>query len=274
MSLARVHAVMAAGVEQPRLIARWRRQPSRLRALGVDPAEIDLDTLAKFAGVGVKVRHNPLRGLFPLSFRLMHVAAIEVDAFAAYATHRSERGLGYAAAMPERARDLVAFFDGWLRRRERSHALLRDALHYEEAIARLGPWHVAETQADDDNAGSADRDAAPRVRGTLRLLALGCDPQALAAELRTSAPELSRVPRERHHLCVWRAPDGDDVAVLPLDAFGFHLLGEIDGRRTPQALARRLGGGRGTTAAVRAALHAFADAGVIAGSEASTPRCD
>jgi hypothetical protein len=281
MSLARVHAVMAAGVEQPRLLARWRRQPARLRALGVDPAEIDLDALAKFAGLGVKVRHNPLRGWFPLSFRLMHVAALEVDAFAAYAAHRSEHGLGYAAAMPERARDLVAFLDRWLRRRERSHALLRDALHYEEAIAQLGPWHVADAPSAPARSDEAAPAAAPRVRGTLRLLMLGCDPQALAAELRTRAPDPSRVPRERHRLCVWRAPDGDEVAVLPLDAFGFHLLGEIDGRRTPQALARRLGGGRGTTAAVRAALCAFAEAGVVgwseacaeSRSEASTPRC-
>lgn len=86
MSLARVQAVMAAGIEQPRLLVRWRAQPDRLRALGVDPAEIDLDVLAKFSGLGVKVRHNPLRAHYPLSFRLMSATAMEIAMFATCAT--------------------------------------------------------------------------------------------------------------------------------------------------------------------------------------------
>lgn len=261
MSLARVHAVMAAGVEQPRLLARWRAQPARLRALGVEPDEIDLDTLAKFAGLSVKVRHNPLRALFPLSFRLMHVTAMEIDAFAAYAAYRSERRLGYAATMPERARDLLAFLDDWLDPRARGHALLRDALRYEEAIARLGPWFVEEAPtASDDGSFAPD---APVLRGAVLLRELGCDPKHLATALHASAPDLARVPRRSQWLCFWRAPGSGEVAVLTLDAFGFHLLSAIDGRRTPPVLARRLGGGRGTTAAVREALVALADAGVV-----------
>ncbi len=261
MSLARVHAVMAAGVEQPRLLARWRAQPARLRALGVEPGEIDLDALAKFAGLSVKVRHNPLRALFPLSFRLMHVTAMEIEAFAAYAAHRSERRLGYAATMPERARDLIAFLDDWLDPRVRSHGLLRDALHYEEAIARLGSWFAGDAMSVPH--GEAVAGDAPCLRGAVLLRELGCDPQTLAGVLHASEPDLARVPRRPQRLCFWRAPGTGEVAVLRLDAFGFHLLAAIDGRRTPQGLARRLGGGRGTTAAVRAALDALADAGVV-----------
>ncbi|MGN6154089.1 MAG: RiPP maturation protein ApyI, partial [Lysobacteraceae bacterium] len=256
MSLARVQAVMAAGLEQPRLLVRWRAQPERLRALGVAPGEIDLDALAKFSGLGVKVRHNPLRAHYPLSFRLMSATAMEIAMFSAYAEFRSLRRLPWAAALPDRARDLLDFLDGWLDDADPVHARLRDALRYEDAIARLGPWHVA---ADDADVDAVDLPDVPRLRGTLRLREFGCDPRALAAALHASVPDLGAVPDEPHALCFWRAPEAEDVTVLDLDALGFHLLARIDGRRSVPALVRSLGGGRGATAVVRAALATLAD---------------
>jgi len=259
MSLARVQAVMAAGIEQPRLLVRWRAQPERLRALGVDPGEIDLDVLAKFSGLGVKVRHNPLRAHYPLSFRLMSASAMEIAMFAAYAEFRSLRRLPWAAAMPDRARDLLDFLGDWLDPADPVHARLWDALRYEDAIARLGPWRVATDAAPP----VVDRPDVPRLRGTVQLCEFGCDPRALAAALHASAPDLGAVPDEPHALCFWRAPGADEVTVLDLDALGFHLLARIDGRRSVPALARSLGGGRGATAAVRAALATLADFGLV-----------
>lgn len=258
MSLARVQAVMAAGIEQPRLLVRWRAQPERLRALGVDPAEIDLDVLAKFSGLGVKVRHNPLRAHYPLSFRLMSATAMEIGMFAAYAEFRSLRRLPWAAAMPDRARDLLGFLDGWLDDGNPVHVRLRDALRYEDAIARLGPWHTA-TNVDD----GVNLPDVPKLRGTVQLHEFGCDPRVLAGALHASAPDLGSVPDEPHALCFWRAPDADDVTVLDLDALGFHLLARLDGRRNVPALVRSLGGGRGATAAVRGALSTLAEFGLV-----------
>lgn len=269
MSLARVQAVMAAGIEQPRLLVRWRAQPDRLRALGVDPAEIDLDVLAKFSGLGVKVRHNPLRAHYPLSFRLMSATAMEIAMFAAYAEFRSLRRLPWATSMPDRARDLLDFLAGWLDDENPVHARLRDALRYEDAIARLGPWHVA---TDDAGDGVMLPDV-PRLRGTLRLHEFGCDPRALAAALHASVPDLGAVADEPHALCFWRAPDADDVTVLDLDALGFHLLARIDGHRNVPALVRSLGGGRGATAAVRAALSTLSEFGLVHLPAISEARC-
>lgn len=269
MSLARVQAVMAAGIEQPRLLVRWRAQPERLRALGVDPAEIDLDVLAKFSGLGVKVRHNPLRAHYPLSFRLMSATAMEIAMFAAYAEFRSTRRLPWATTMPDRARDLLDFLDGWLDDDDPVHARLRDALRYEDAIARLGPWHVA----TDDAGHVVDLPDVPRLCGTLQLHEFGCDPRVLADALHASVPDLDRVPDEPHALCFWRAPDADDVTVLDLDALGFHLLARTDGRRSVPALVRSLGGGRGATAAVRAALATLADFGIVQLPAMSEARC-
>ena len=287
MSLARVHAVLAAGVEHPRLLEYWRDAPDDLRALGIEPDTLDLDALGKFAGLSVKLRHNPLRALLPLSFRLMSVAALEIAVFSAYAAQRSRRGLGYAATMPERAHDLLDFIGEWHDPYDRIQSLLWDAMRYEYALAQLGPWFV-DAAAEDAASGRVAEESAPKhcaskqralkhraskqraskhrdapsLRGARVLLELQSDPNALARVLHASTPDLAQIDQDSVCLCVWRAPEINSVAVLALDEFGLALLAEIDGARTPQALARRLGGGRGATAAVREALRALAEIGV------------
>jgi hypothetical protein len=291
MSLARVHAVLAAGVEHPRLLEHWRETPNDLRALGIAPETLDLDALGKFAGLSVKVRHNPLRALLPLSFRLMSVAALEIEVFSAYAAQRSQRGLGYAPTMPERARDLLDFIGEWHDPNVRIQSLLWDAMRYEYALAQLGPWFTtavagapAEDAANDrvtehsvskhrasrlraskhrasKHRASKHRDA-PSLRGESVLLELQSNPNDMARVLHASAPDLTQIDQDSVCLCVWRAPDSSEVAVLALDEFGLALLAEIDGARTAQALARRLGGGRGATAAVREALRSLAEIGI------------
>ena len=257
--LARVHAVLASGVEHPCLLEQWRQQPETLRELGIEPDTLDLAALGKFAGLSVKVRHNPLRPMMPLTFRLMSVAAIEIDIFAAYAAFRSRQGLRYAGAMPARARDLVEFLGGWLNLGDHTHALLWDAIRYEDAVARLGVWY--ESSACDIE--PIDIASAPRVRGDILLQELQSDPRALADALFASVPDLHQVPLQPQYRCFWRAPDGDDAAVVVLDAFGYYLLSLLDGRRSIAVLARRLGGGRGMTGAVREALQTFATLGIV-----------
>lgn len=257
--LARVHAVLASGVEHPHLLEQWRQQPETLRELGIEPQALDLAALGKFAGLSVKVRHNPLRPMMPLTFRLMSVAAIEIEIFAAYAAFRSRLGLGYAGAMPARASDLIEFLGGWLDLGNHAHALLWDAIRYEDAVARWGVWYASGPR----DADGTDLAAAPRVRGDILLQELQSDPLALADALFASVPDLGEVPLQPEYRCFWRAPDGDDAAVVVLDAFGYYLLSLLDGRRSMAVLARRLGGGRGMTGAVREALQTFATLGIV-----------
>jgi hypothetical protein len=257
--LARVHAVLASGVEHPHLLEQWRQQPETLRELGIEPQALDLAALGKFAGLSVKVRHNPLRPMMPLTFRLMSVAAVEIEIFAAYAAFRSRLGLGYAGAMPARARDLIEFLSDWLDLGNHAHALLWDAIRYEDAVARWGVWYAS----DPRDADGADLAAAPRVRGDILLQELQSDPRALADALFASVPDMCEVPLQPQYRCFWRAPDGDDAAVVVLDAFGYYLLSLLDGRRSMAVLARRLGGGRGMTGAVREALQTFATLGIV-----------
>ncbi len=262
--LARVHAVLASGVEHPRLLEQWRQQPETLRELGIEPDTLDLAALGKFAGLSVKVRHNPLRPMMPLTFRLMSVAAIEIDIFAAYAAFRSRQGLRYAGAMPARARDLIEFLGGWLNLGDHTHALLWDAIRYEDAVARLGVWYESSARdVEPSNLEPSDVASAPRVRGDILLQELQSDPRSLADALFASVPDLDQVPLQPQYRCFWRAPDGDDAAVVVLDAFGYYLLSLLDGRRSIAVLARRLGGGSGMTGAVRDALQTFAMLGIV-----------
>lgn len=265
MSLARVHAVMAAGVDQPQLLERWMADAAQLRAFGVTPEGFDLQALAKFAGLGVKVRHNPLRPMFPLGFRLMSVAAIEIDLFSAYALQRSREGRAFAADMAQRARDLVAFVGGWHDPSIRAHALLWDALRYELAVAQLRapqPATVAPSRAS----------RAPRIRGDIQLHELQSDPRLLADVLHASTPDLEDVPLQPQAFCFWRAVDDDSIfdesigetSVIAIDALGQHLLSRIDGRRTAAALARELGGGRDAERAVAIGLDSLAAIGIVA----------
>ena len=267
MSLARVHAVMAAGVDQPQLLERWMADAAQLRALGVDPEGFDLSALAKFAGLGVKVRHNPLRPMFPLGFRLMSVAAIEIDIFSAYALHRSREGRGFAPDMAERARDLVAFIGEWHDPSQRAHLLLWDAMRYELAVAQL---RAPQSEVATPN---IHKSRAPCIRGDITLHELQSDPRVLAEVLHLSAPRLEDVPLQPQTFCFWRAPvddgsadDGDagETAVIAVDALGQHLLSRIDGKRSAAALARELGGGRDAERAVRIALGSLAAIGIVA----------
>jgi hypothetical protein len=260
VSLARVHAVMAAGVDQPQLLEQWMADSAQLRALGVEPDGFDLPALAKFAGLGVKVRHNPLRPMFPLGFRLMSVAAIEIDLFSAYALQRSREGRAFAVDMAQRARDLVAFVGGWHDPAIRAQTLLWDALRYELAVAQL-----REPQPATIAMPVASR--APRIRGDIALHELQSDPRVLAEVLHASAPDLDDVPLQPQAFCFWRAPDNDpagDTAVIAVDALGHHLLSRIDGRRSAAALARELGGGRDAERAVSIGLDSLAAIGILA----------
>lgn len=283
MSLARVHAVMAAGVDQPQLLERWMADAAQLRALGVEPDGFDLHALAKFAGLGVKVRHNPLRPMFPLSFRLMSVAAIEIDMFSAYALHRSREGRGFAADMAQRARDLVAFVGEWHDPATRAHLLLWDAMRYESAVAQLRA-----PQSGTIAAPNIDIPRAPCLRGDIALHELQSDPRLLAAVLHASAPRLEDVPLQPQTFCFWRAPAGEygiddssaddggagDTAVIAVDALGQHLLSRIDGRRSAAALARELGGGRDAGRAVAIGLDSLAAIGIVALPQRRTrPAC-
>lgn len=265
----RVHAVLAAGIENPALIARWRAQPDLLRGHGVEPSQVDLDALWKFAGLTVKVRHNALREELPATFRLMSVAGIEIELFASYATDRAERRARLAPTTEGRTLDLLGFLEGWLDRDDRAHALLWDLVRHERALGQLGRSAPAVGSSPDLRRAGEPRaapaaDAVARIRGEIVLHEMTSDPQAVAIALQASAPELAAIPLRQAHVCYWRADASPEVAILRLDELGFFTLSLVDGKRTAAELYRALGGGRRPPASFLAILGELQTLGILA----------
>lgn len=251
MTARQVHAMIAAGVENPLLVTRWAAQGT----------ELDLDALAKFAGLTVKVRHNGLRQDLPLTFRLLNVAGIEIEVFAAYAAFRAERGGRYAATTEERTRDLIAFLGDWLDGERLDHVLLWDLIRHEDAIARLTR---SEGHASIAPAGTALRGTSvPRIRGQLVLHDMQSDPVVIAAVLREKVPPLDRVPFAQRHAGYWRPESAREIRILELDEFGFYALSLVDGTRSVADISESLVGTRRTSRAFLQLLAQLRDLGIL-----------
>lgn len=266
MKASQVHAVIAAGLERPKLLALWQREPERLRGYGVAPDELDLDALSKFAGLTAKVRHNGLRTDLPLTFRLLNVAGLEIEVFGSYAAFRASADARYAATPETRAQDLLTFLEHWLDFERNEHALLWDLIRYELALAQLNK-SIPEVSALSTVASRARRTPrakdVPRVLGNIVLHEMSCNPRSLGAILAGRSPRLERVPLGTFHFCFWRKGATAELHVLELDELGFYLLSFADGKRSTAELSRLIGGGSRPAKGFVNALSELASLGVL-----------
>ena len=221
MSASRVHAIMAAGLENPELIARWKQEPESLRAYGVDPAAFDLDAIWKFAGLSAKVKHNGLRFDLPLTFRFLSLCGLEIEVFGAYASHKSRAGTRYASSIEGRIVELVDFLRDWLDFDQREHALLWDLIRHETALAQLRRRTPA-----------LKKSRVPHIVGEIVLHEMTCDPRAVGRLLREKTFEPDKVERDVVRLCYWNPGDPEEICILELDELGYHLLSLVDGKRS------------------------------------------
>jgi len=259
-----VHAVLAAGLENPALIARWRDDPQALTAHGAELGKIDLDSLRKFAGLAAKIRHNGIREKLPLTFRLMSVAKLEIDVFAAYAEDRARKGERFAPAIDDKIRDLVAFLGTWLDLDDVHHCLLWDLVRHEQALAELSQppadGKAATVAADATRLTAAAR---PRINGQTILHEMRCDPDAVRDRLYQSAPRMDDIDLGPRFFCYWRPDGADAIQILQLDDLGYYLLGLIDGVRSVADLSAELGCGRRPGRPFLHALQQLAASGIL-----------
>ena len=265
MNARRVHAVLAAGVENPTLIAKWRAEPSRLSRLGVDPACFDLDALWKFAGLTIKVRHNGVRQQLPGTFRLMAVAGLEIGLFADYAAFRNASGQRYAAATTQRIHDIVEFILNWIDMAVPVHALLADIVRHEHALVCLNTPPEIENHVAGKAASvtALQPSAVAEICGRIALHEMHCDPLRLAAALRQAVPPLVDIPLVTRYCCYWRGDQQPEIAVLELDEFGYYLLSLVDGCRSVADLSQALGGRRRPTRRFTRSLAQLEDLGLL-----------
>jgi len=244
MIASQVHAIIAAGLENPALLARWRREPDLLRKCGVDPNSVDLDALWKFAGLSVKVRHNGLRGDLPSTFRLLNIAGLEIEVFASYATFQSGHGRKYAATAEGRSEDLLLFLEQWLDFERHEQALLWDVIRHELTLARLRKScpSVAASTVSDAPGQRPRAKSIPRVCGEIVLHEMRSDPRVVERLLQRKRPNLKEVSRGTFHFGYWRT--AAELFILQLDELGFLLLSMIDGKRSVADIGSLIYGGR------------------------------
>jgi hypothetical protein len=257
MTARRVHAVLAAGVQSPNLIDRWRTDPRALGAHGLEPSSFDLAALWKFSGFTTKVRHNGVRNLLPMSFRLMAVAGVEIDFFASYASFCAANGTTYTGTLDERCDKLVAYAQRWLDPSRNEHALLWDLIRHERALATLAEPPAAAGDSAPPRAG------VPRVNGRLLLHEMRSDPSATAAALAQRDPVLDNAGEEPRYYGYWRPDGAGDVQIVELDAFGYYALANADGVRSAGELSAALGLGAQPAPTFLRCLRQLADAGII-----------
>ncbi len=252
MSIRSVRALLAAGVENPALISRWRDQPQLLRDYGVAPGAVDLDALWKFAGMTIKLRHKALREELPSTFRLISLAGLELELFAAYASHRAERNATLATTSEARIRELIEFLDRWLDRTQPAQAFVWDLVRHERALARFAKTATA--------VGSSPRLSAvrppgarmvqvsdplvPRISGEIELHEMSTDPRAILRTLHAPTPAIADISLDLGRLCYWRAEGSPQIAIVRLDRMGFHALSRIDGKRDVAAITHETGNDR------------------------------
>jgi len=255
----RVHAAIAAGLKDPHLLLRWQRQPKLLRDCGLDPKTIDLAALLKFAGLTTKVRHNGLRADIPSTFRFLSITGLEIEVFSAYATFHAGKSL--APTVQARSAELLLFLEQWLDFEKREHALLYDLMRHELALAQL---RKLETSTPDLSSvvGQPRASSRPKVHGDIILHEMRSDPRVVQTLLSQKNPRLEEAPSGTFYFCYWRQK-AEDIYVLELDALGFYLVSNIDGKRTAAELSSSLCGNRRTPKALLQSLAELAAVGIV-----------
>ena len=253
MIASRVHAIMAAGLENPELLARWKQEPELLRNYGVDPEAFDLDAIWKFAGLSAKVRHNGLRFDLPLTFRFLSLNGLEIEVFGAYAAHKARAGTRYAPTTEGRIVELVDFLRTWLDSNKREHSLLWDLIRHETALAQLRK-----------RTPSTKKARVPHIVGEIILHEMTCDPREVGKLLREKSFDPDGVQRDVVRLCYWNPGDPEEICILELDELGFNLLSLVDGKKSLADFNRLLGGRSRPSKKLLNAFSQLASVGVIA----------
>ncbi len=264
MSASQVHAIIAAGLENPTLLARWRREPDLLRKCGVDPDTVDLDALWKFAGLSVKVRHNGLRADLPSTFRLLNIAGLEIEVFASYATFKATQGKRYATSSEGRSDDLLLFLEQWLDFEKHEQALLWDLIRHEMTLARLRK-KCPKTDESTVSGTPAQRplraNRIPKVCGEIVLHEMRSDPRVVERLLRRKRPNLKEISKGTFQFCYWRT--AEELFILQLDELGFFLLSMIDGKRSVADMGYLINGRRRASAELSHALSELGATGIV-----------
>ncbi|MBP1097538.1 RiPP maturation protein ApyI [Bradyrhizobium diazoefficiens] len=224
-----VHAALAAAVADPCVLERLHRT-------GEAGSPFDFERIRLFAGLALKVRHNDIRMLLPLTFKLLDRLKISVPLFAAYGKSAAALRLAGRTTRSDKLEVMSGFIEGWLRADDPMHALVRDALHHERALLTLEDRRANAPAGADDDATPATHAvtpaAVPRPAAGLIRTKMSCHPLQLAATLGSPKGDLTALHRGQFQFVYrWDALKGC-AAAIEIDELGNLLLELADGRES------------------------------------------
>jgi hypothetical protein len=235
MHARKVHAFLAHGVKNSHLISQWQENVALQAEFGIAPGTLDFDALRRFAGLSIKVRHNGLRVHFPLTFRLMSIAKLEMDLFASYAEHLAGTERVLAADLGERTQGLIDFIAGWIDAETREHILLWDIMRHEQAIAFLTTVAMSADKQKKrcvQSLAAVGATSVPAIAGSLVLHEMRSNPRAVALELFRRPAKLAQIPLDEKYYCYWMPKAQLNIAILDLDAVSYFSIAAVDGVRS------------------------------------------
>ncbi|MGC2781287.1 MAG: hypothetical protein WA418_37185 [Bradyrhizobium sp.] len=240
-SARRIHAVLAAAMADPALLERWRRRPAALNKAGIGAAAFELDKIWRFAGLVTKVRHNDLRISLPLTFKLLDLGHLSIEAFANYAKQAAALRRSGRKSKAERMQSLFEFLDGWLDRRNPAHAAVWDMIRHERALLELQA-DAPSAQAEGANGRQVCAETIP-VRGE-RVIRheMSFNPVALVRMLRAGTYALATLPRGPFLVAYCRDQRASRIDILEIDEVTSVLLDLADGSRSIGEIAALLRG--------------------------------
>jgi hypothetical protein len=242
ISARRVHAILAAAVDDPRVLERLRRRSALPGSKRRGAIDLDFRRLRLFCGLTVKVRQNDVRLSLPLTFRLLDALKIGIEFFASYARQAADLRKRNKKTRAEKIQSIAAFLDGWLDRDDAGHALVRDMIRHERAL--VGLRQKMSVRAPEPGSSPREKRVAPgsvlrRSEGAVHH-EMSCDVIALARELRARVCDLAAVSRGRfHYVHRWDALRGC-VSADQVDELGFVLVDLANGRRSLARIAALL----------------------------------
>jgi hypothetical protein len=239
LSAREVHAILAAGLADPRRLDCWRRLRRTFINDATD-AEFDVARIWLFSGLATKVRHNDLRSALPATFRILDSAQLSNELFAYYAPKAAELRNEGRNSKTVRIASLIEFLDCWLDREKPCHSVIWDIVRHESAIYHLRTGAAGQPASSDAREAReiSARSVPLRSAGAIQL-PMSCNPVDAVRAVRAGADPAS-VPREESTFAYCLLDDRVQVRIMAVDALASFLMDAADGSRTVAEMAERL----------------------------------
>jgi hypothetical protein len=272
-SASQVHGVIAAAIDNPRLLKSWLEHPDALREFGIDPCDIDLPAVWKFAGMSTKLRYNNLRKDLPLTFRVLSCTGLEIEVFASYTYRAIElRDSGIKGA-EQKLNSFFDFLKTWLDVNDQRHAVIWDVFRHEMSIRQLRS--MVESTSDTDiatNVYGATMECVPSIRGALLLQKMTFDPRCIKKALQQHPADLFKLIRGEFYIVYWWNAIKRQTHILNVDQVHFALLSMIDGSRSIREILQRFGFADEEMCCPEVLLRSFEDIGKLGLVSFGTPK--